>query len=211
MDKPSEKHNKRYSWETYQQLEESSQLRYEYHDGRIVAMAGANNAHNEIIGNCYVQLKSATGRKGCKTFMMEVRLFRHNRKEYFYPDVMASCQSFDLHNKNGVRNPVLVIEVLSKGTREYDRGFKLREYLKLPSLQHYLMVEQTHCEVQHYRRRADNSWEVLFYEDIHQHIDLPELELQLVLSDIYEGITFEPEPDMLEEPMPIYELIANLP
>ena len=210
MEKKSQPEKKIYSWETYQELEKSGDIRYEYHDGQIVAMAGASNPHNEIVLNCYTQFRPATKKRGCKTFAMEVKLFRHLSEQYFYPDVMATCQSFDLQSKDGIRSPFLLIEVLSKSTQEADRGLKLREYFKLPSLQHYLLIEQSSCYIQHYRRRADQSWEILLYEELIQSIDIPELDLQLTLAEIYEGIEFGPEPDMVSGPIPIYEIIEHL-
>ena len=210
MEKKSQPEEKHYSWETYQELEKSSDIRYEYHDGSIVNMAGASNPHNEIAGSCYAHLRFAAKKKGCKAFAMEVKLFRHRSEQYLYPDVMATCQSFDLKSKDGIRSPFLIIEVLSKSTQAADRGFKLREYFKLPSLQHYILIEQSICDIQHYRRRADQSWEVLLYEELKQSIAIPELDLQLSLADIYDGIEFGPEPDIVGEDMPIYEIIERM-
>lgn len=193
-----------YTWEEYLKIEEESSLRYEYHDGQIVAMAGADNAHNEIAGNCYMKLRTVTKKRTCKTFALEVKLYRHNSKEYFYPDGIVTCQSFDLQAKNGVRSPLLVIEVLSKSTRKADFGLKMREYLKIPSLQHYLLIEQDCCWVQHYRRLENQSWDVLFYDELEQKVDIPELDYQLALEDIYEGIALGPNPTVLYEANPEY-------
>lgn len=194
-----------HTWEAYLELEAASDLRHEYHDGPIVSMAGATNRHNEIAGSCYTRLRSAALKNGCKAYAMEVRLFRYQSKKYLYPDGMLTCQPLDLQSKNGVRNPLVLIEVLSDSSRETDRSFKLREYLRLPSLRHYLLIEQKHCEVQHFRRREDESWEVLFYEEMSQQIDLPELDLRITLADLYEGVEFGPEPDVLEEEAAAYE------
>ena len=194
-----------HTWEAYLELEAASDLRHEYHDGPIVSMAGATNRHNEIATNCNYLLKPIARKNGCKAYAMEVRLFRYQSKKYLYPDGMLTCQPLDLQSKNGVRNPLVLIEVLSDSSRETDRSFKLREYLRLPSLRHYLLIEQKHCEVQHFRRREDESWEVLFYEEMSQQIDLPELDLRITLADLYEGVEFGPEPDVLEEEAAAYE------
>jgi Uma2 family endonuclease len=113
---------------------------------------------------------------------------------------MVTCHPLDLQSANGVRSPLLIIEVLSNSTREADRSFKLREYLKLPTLRHYLLVEQQHGEVQHFRRQAEGlPWEVCFYEYLTDVIPIPELDLQLPLTDVYEGITFGPELTQAQE------------
>ena len=200
-----------HTWESYLEVEAAADLRYEYHDGTIVSMAGATNRHNEIATNCTYLLKPIARKKGCKAYAMEVRLFRYQSKRYLYPDGMLTCQPLDLQSKNGVRNPLVLIEVLSDSSRESDRSFKLREYLKLPSLRHYLIIEQKHCEVQHFRRREDESWEFLFYEEMDQQIDLSELDLRIPLTALYEGVEFGPEPDLLEEEAAVYESDGSLP
>lgn len=202
----SDPENEALSWEHYLRLEAESELRFEYHDGQIVAMAGASNRHNEIAGNCYVHLKSAARTKGCKGYAMEVKLFRYQSKKYFYPDGIITCNPLDLQSHNGIKSPLVLVEVLSNSTRAADRGIKLREYLKLPNLQHYLIIEQTHCEVQHYRRREDQSWEVLFYESLEEEIPLSQLDLTLSLADLYLGVEFGPEIEYVEEEeSPAYE------
>lgn len=189
-----------YTWESYLELESRADTRYEYHDGAIVNMAGASNRHNEIGGTCYAHIRQAARKNGCKAFAMEVKLFRYQSQRYLYPDVMLTCNPLDLQTASGVRNPLLIIEVLSNSTREADRSFKLREYLKLPSLRHYLLIEQQHCEVQHFRRREGSApWEVYFYEEMTDQVDIPELELTLTLASLYEGIQFGPEVDQVQE------------
>lgn len=189
-----------FTWESYLELESQADTRYEYHDGTIVNMAGASNRHNKICGNCYVQVRQAVRSSSCETFAMEVKLFRYQSPRYLYPDVMLTCNPLDLQTANGVRSPLLIIEVLSNSTREADRSFKLREYLKLPSLRHYLLIEQQHGEVQHFRRREDSMpWEVYFYEEMTDQVSIPELAFTLSLASLYEGIHFGPEVDQVQE------------
>lgn len=194
-----------YAWDAYLKLEKESDTRHEYHDGSIVAMAGASNRHNEIATNFSFILKSATRKNGCKSYAMEVKLFRYQSPKYLYPDGMLTCQPLDLQTKNGVRSPLLVMEVLSDSSRTADRAFKLREYLKIPSLQHYVIIEQEYCEVQHFRRTEGEQWEILFYDELTQHLEIPELSMKLSLADLYEGIEFGPEIDLLQEESAEYE------
>ncbi|MEZ4776281.1 MAG: Uma2 family endonuclease [Bacteroidia bacterium] len=190
-----------YSWETYIQLEQESELRYEYYDGEIVCLAGASNRHSDLCTNLTLQIAPSARKKGCKARFQETKVFRPDGKKYFYPDGVVTCQPLDLQAQNGVRNPVIVIEVLSDSTVARDLGIKLREYLNLTSLRHYLIVEQTECAIHHYRRLSEGNWEVVFYENMDQYIDLPELETRIAVSAIYEGITFDPEISMTEEEM----------
>lgn len=194
-----------YTWEEYLQLDEESLLMCEFFDGEIFEKGHETNRHNEIIGNSLLRLRSVVRKNGGKFFSIEVKLFRYQSEKYLYPDAMATCNPLDLQAHNGIRSPFIIFEVLSKSTRNKDRGFKLREYTKLPSLQHYLLIEQTHCEVQHFRRREDQTWEMLFYEEMDQKIPIPELDLTLVVSEFYEGVEFGPEVDRVEEEEGEYE------
>ncbi|MDX2247304.1 MAG: Uma2 family endonuclease [Bacteroidia bacterium] len=198
-----------YSWESYLQLEQESKLRYEYYDGEIVCLAGASNRHNDICTNLTLQLAPPAHRKGCKARFLEVKVFRPDGKKYFYPDGVVTCQPLDLQTQNGVRNPAIVIEVLSDSTRARDLGIKLRQYLRLATVRHYLIVEQTECAIYHYRRQPEGGWEVVFYENMDQTISLPELDAEIAVSAIYEGISFAPPISMTEEEMGEYE-VENL-
>lgn len=69
-------------------------------------------------------------------------------RHYAYPDVMVSCDADDQQAKRSFHAPVLLIEVLSPSTAEYDRGHKFNHCRHLPSLQHYLLVSHTSWLVQ---------------------------------------------------------------
>ncbi len=129
-----------YSWEEYLQFERDTEDRYEYHDGNIVAMAGASNRHNKIVTNLILGIKPRIAGKGCDLFSETVKLFRHRSDRYLYPDLMVTCAPLDQQTKNGVRSPQMVVEVLSPHSAYGDQTFKLREYFRLPSLRHYLIV-----------------------------------------------------------------------
>lgn len=188
-----------YSWEEYLALEAQSEERYEYHDGEIVAMSGATNRHNKISGRIYTKLLVAADQKSCDAFVETTKLFRHRSERYLYPDAMVTCAPLDLQSKNGVRSPWLVVEVISESSSHRDHGFKLRQYLKLPSLQHYLIVSQEMCLIQHFRRRMAEGWDFLFYDEFEQQIELPELALKLPVAEIYQGIEFGAEVSEAEE------------
>lgn len=200
----------RHTWEDYLQLEAESELRYEFYNGQIFCLAGAKTPHNEVAGNCYERLKRAAKEQGCKAFLLEVKTFHRDGKRYFYPDGVVTCNPLDLQSKDGVRNPLIVVEVMSDGTRHRDQGIKLKEYLKLDSLRHYLLVEQEYCLIQHYFRQADGGWGFRNYDEFEQEIELPELELTLRVADVYEDIELgEPPSDAVEEPFGTYEAAVS--
>lgn len=80
------------------------------------------------------------------------------------------------------------------------------QYLRLATVRHYLIVEQTECAIYHYRRQPEGGWEVVFYENMDQTISLPELDAEIAVSAIYEGISFDPPISITEEEMGEYEV-----
>lgn len=188
-----------YSWTEYLALEAQGTERYEYHDGAVVAMSGGTNRHNKLAGRAYARLLAAADRHGCDAYIEGIKLFRPKSDRYLYPDVMVTCAPLDLQTKSGVRSPLLVIEVLSQGTAHRDFGFKMKEYLRLPTLQHYLILSQEMCLVHHYQRRQGASWNFLLYSDPEETILVPELEASLRLGELYRGIELGPETNTAEE------------
>jgi len=151
------------------------------------------------VTNLVLAIKPHAQKSSCKFFTENVKLFRYRSEKYLYPDGMYTCHPLDLQTKNGVRNPLLIVEVLSESNTNRQLDFKLREYAKLPSLQHYLLVQQAECLVTHYRRNAQGIFEVYFYDELAQVISLPEIELDLPLATLYAGIEFGPEVSEAEE------------
>jgi Uma2 family endonuclease len=80
--------------------------------------------------------------KGCRVFSESVKLEAQKNVYYPYPDLILTCHPEDLKEHYLVKNPSLLVEVLSKTTADYDRTFKWQRYRKIPSLQHYLLVSQ---------------------------------------------------------------------
>jgi Uma2 family endonuclease len=193
-----------YTWEQYLALEAQSEERYEYHNGRIVAMSGASNRHNQIAGRAFAALLPVADAKGCKVFYEGIKLFLHQSKQYYYPDLMLTCHPLDLQTRSGVRNPLLVMEVLSQN-QPFDLTSKLAAYSQMPSLRHCLMVQQTEFLVLHYHRSSsDELFRFTFYSRLDQEIHLPELSMQMPLSQLYHDIITGPEISIAEEEAALY-------
>lgn len=197
--------NHQYTWEEYQELEANSEERFEYHDGIIVAMAGGTNRHNEIVSNLVVSLKPRAKKSGCNYFSESIKLFRSNSDKYLYPDGMLTCNPLDKQTKNGVRSPLLVVEVVSKSSAQYDNGFKLKEYLQISTIQHYWIIQQDECFVLHFQRTDQDQWSVRICDQMDESISLPELNTSILLLDIYQGIEFGPEITYAEEQASRYQ------
>jgi Uma2 family endonuclease len=133
----------------------STDIKYEYVDGHMYAMAGGTVEHAEIAMNLIACLRAYLEKGPCHTFSSDVRV-QVAEKKYFYPDVTVSCNPED--SQRGVdiiRSPRLVVEVLSPSTEFRDRREKFRFYRACPSIQEYVLISSEHQEVEIYNRQGD--------------------------------------------------------
>ena len=161
-----------------------SEVNHEYVDGQAYAMAGGSVNHNLIGGNIYRLLGNHLLNQSCKPFMADM-LLKTTQTCFRYPDVAVFCDDF-AGDENYLDNPVLLVEVLSRSTRQNDKGSKLTEYLALPSLQEYMLVEQDFVEIQLLRRR--NNWRLESYY-LGQTVLLDSVGAELAVEDIYHKVS----------------------
>jgi len=191
----AEKIQKNYiSVEEYFEMEKHSEIRHEYYDGEVFAMAGTSINHNRIVQNLSGVLRPIFRPRGYEVLLESVKLEAIKHFYYPYPDLMLTCDADDLDAEYIIKKPTLIIEVLSKSSVLNDRVAKLRRYKNIPSLQYYLIVSQYEFLVELYSRVDDaTSWLYDVYEDKTDTINFPKLDLNLSLSDIYEGIKMREE------------------
>ena len=177
----------------YLRLERETDTRYEYHAGRLVAMAGGTLEHGLISGNIFAELKSGirAGGLDCTAINGEVKLYIAPLNKFVYPDAMVICGSIQQPEEasNAVANPALVVEVLSQSTAHYDRGDKFYFYRQLPSLQEYILIDQYQAAVDVYARAGD-LWKINRYSGLQGDVPLSTLGIKLKMEQIYEGISF---------------------
>ena len=146
------------SLEQYLELEEKSDVRHEFVDGQMFAMAGASINHNLISGNIYALARAAGRALGCIAFMADVKVITPNGISY-YPDVFSSCD--DTQSKYVKNNPCFIVEVFSPSTKLTDRREKLQAYQTIETLQGYLMVDHEEKIVEYLERTVD-GWKLLW-------------------------------------------------
>lgn len=179
-----------YPLEQYWEMNEAAESRYEYHKGEIWSMAGKSLRHNRIISNLNFTLRNELKKKGsdCEVFTENVLLEVNPNTTYYYPDVMLICDEKDKQEKTTVKNPVLVVEVLSDSSFFMDLSIKLEHYLAMPSLKYYLVIDQSACRVRCFERVGEN-WVVTIFSNLTQCISLSQLNyLLLNVTEIYENI-----------------------
>lgn len=179
-----------YTPEEYLKMEGRSEIRHEFVNGEILNMAGATTQHNEIVGNIYMAIRQRTANKPCHSFQTDVRVQIKKANAYTYPDVMIVCGKveYEAARQDVITNPIVIFEVLSDSTREYDHTRKFQMYRKLPSLQEYVMVEQNQVSVECFRRIESGLWVFEGYESLKDTLRVKAIEIGIPLATIYENV-----------------------
>ncbi|MES2703557.1 MAG: Uma2 family endonuclease [Bacteroidota bacterium] len=182
----------KYSIEEYLAMEESATEKHEYYQGEIFAMAGAKLPHTRICGNIYFQLRQRLAGKPCEPHNSDLRVHIPTNTLFTYPDVSVTCgEPKTLNNDNwNLLNPVVIFEVLSRSTRNYDRGEKFTLYRSIPFLQEYILVDSESMSVDHHYINPKGNWAINEYRHAKDSFDVASLGITLTVADLYENVTF---------------------
>jgi Uma2 family endonuclease len=144
----------------YLAWERGQSIKHEFFDGEVFPMAGGSPRHNALCLRVGIALNGALLGRGCIEFSSDQRIGSDGGTRYVYPDVSVVCGAVQLQNGTSdvVANPTIIVEVLSQGTEQYDRGLKWVSYQQLPSLTDYVLVSQAEVRIEHYRRDAGGRW-----------------------------------------------------
>ncbi len=166
-----------------------SEYRYELIDGFVYDMTGSTPEHSAIIENIVSLFREQLGRSGpCRTHRDQYVVIPG--KPPVVPDVVLTCDQGDWDKDKRlrpfmIRSPLIVVEVLSPSTERYNRTEKFARYMHCTTLEVYMLVNQNEQHVEVYRR--SNSWMQERFS-VGQTIELDQLDLELPLESIYEGV-----------------------
>ena len=174
----------------YLERERNAEFKSEYDDGVILAMAGSSPEHAAITFNFGAELQPHLRRAGCRGFSPDLRVRVEAGNRYYYPDLTVVCgePEFDeaVTGMQSLRNPTLILEVLSPSTERQDRGRKWLAYQGLASLSTYVLAHQDRPCVEVYSRNPDTQvWEYRKVEGLEAALELPAFACNLALAQIY--------------------------
>jgi Uma2 family endonuclease len=168
--------------------------KYELFNQTLLFMAGASEAHNDIAGNISAIFKQYIWQNELQShvFQSDMKVVSFlDYKDYFYPDVVfiKGKTIYDDYRKDVLINPTVIFEVLSDGTKDFDRTDKFESYKKINSLQEYVLVSQYERKIEHFYKNLEGDW------DNKKTIKTGELTLvsipfSLLLKQIYHGMSF---------------------
>lgn len=171
--------NSKISEEEYLQGELVAEFKHEFIDGEVFAMAGANESHNLLSLNMASELRNQLKGTPCRTFISDMKVKVAN--DFFYPDVMVVCQQ-DNEFEYYKQSPVIIVEVLSPSTRKFDKTSKRLKYQNIPSLEEYVLIDQTIAEIEVFRKKE--HWQSFYYY-LGDEITFESLGVTVLVEDIY--------------------------
>lgn len=181
-----------YTPEEYLELEEKADFKNEYRNGEIIPITGGTTNHNRLAGNFYICLNLALNDLEYEVYIGDVKLWIPRYREFTYPDVMVIEGEPVYYGTNTtiVTNPILIAEVLSKSTKDYDRGDKFLYYRSIPEFKEYILIDQTQYYVMQYVKKAKNQWILTEHETEDALLNLSSINVKLSLQQLYKKINF---------------------
>lgn len=194
--------SRRITVEEYFAILEASPTKLDLIDGRIVdpwameegspeAMAGGRIRHSLIASNMLRALGPTADARGCVVLTSDTQVQVDEAGDYCYPDLTIACGNLD-DEAVMLDDPAVVVEVLSPSTRGHDKGPKFDQYLRLPSIEEIVFVDQERPRIERYRRH-EAVWVYEAVEGMDAQISI--LGEPLRLADVYRRVRFSPPPD----------------
>jgi len=187
------------SEEEYLKSELTSEVRHEYIDGYVYAMAGASINHNRISRNISNLLENDFIKKDspCESFLSDMKAKESEETtKYFYPDVLVTCDPDDNESEYYVNTSIIIVEVLSESTRKYDLTAKKLYYFNIPTLQEYVVIEQDLCQIIVFRK--SNHWEATYYF-LGDDISFESIDVTISVENIYRRVDNKEMVDFLKD------------
>jgi len=182
-----------YTPEEYLTLEEKATEKHEYRDGEIALMPGGTTNHNQIAGNFYKQFPLKIQNQDYYVYINDVRLWIAQYRIFTYPDVMVikGKPMYEGKGTSNVTNPLIIVEVLSQSTRDYDRTDKFQYYRSIPEFREYILIDQYRFYVSQYFKQEDGKWIFNDYQGEESVLKLACDEFEISFQDLYERVDFE--------------------
>jgi Uma2 family endonuclease len=181
------------SQEDYLAMERASETKHEYYKGEVFAMSGASWEHNVIAKNINTLVLPFLKGKPCDMFGSDLRIHIPENTLYTYPDFSIICGKPDTtdEEKDSIVKPSAIIEILSKSTKDYDRGSKFMLYRSIKTLKEYITIDSLSISVEIYTRQENNTWLLSEFKQLSESFVISTIGLTLLLKDVYEDVSIE--------------------
>ncbi|MEN9610865.1 MAG: hypothetical protein RLZZ628_1679 [Bacteroidota bacterium] len=184
-----------YSLEEFLQREERGDTLNEYFNGIITKLPMAKGDHNQIIMNMGTVLNNMFDKQGKNYYVRggQQLVYLPKLNVSLYPDVLVVAETPQYFDTNEVllTNPLIIIEVLSRGTSKYDRGDKFTKYKTLDSIQEYVLIDPKRCFIETWFREGSRLWGDAEFEQMDGQLILRSVDCALDMKAIYKNVNFK--------------------
>lgn len=181
--------------EEYLDIERTALEKHEYFNGKVLSIKNAFTIkHHEIFSNTLCEIGQKLKGTDFEIFGSNFRLYVRKIEFYAYADmtiVSGKVLVKDDGESDNLLNPSVIIELVSKTTRNYDMGEKFTLYRNIDTLKEYILIDTEKVYVQIHVRNADNSWQLTDYKSIDNSFTIDTVQISLSLKDVYADVSFE--------------------
>jgi Uma2 family endonuclease len=179
----------RYTYADYVALELESSTKHEFLDGEIYAMAGGTEDHSALSAQVLRVLGNAIGDRPCRTHTSDLRLYVEAAGLATFPDGSVICGGVQQHEPSPratALNPMVILEVTSDSSEDYDTGDKLLYYRTIPSLRNYIIASHRERRITVHSRSETGEWTARVAIS-GGRVSVESLQAELIVDEIYRG------------------------
>lgn len=178
---------KRITSEEYFRMEESADFKSEYYQGEIFAMTGASFNHNVIAMNVASRLHESFYDSNCFVLAGDMRIQADKSRHYTYPDLSVVCGDIEFVDgrDDTIANPIVIFEILSDFTKDYDRGSKFTAYRNIHSLKDYILINQYAYHIEYFFKNEAGRWSLDDFKRLDDTFRINSIDIELPLNTIY--------------------------
>ena len=178
----------RLSEEDYLALDRAAEYKSEFVEGEMYAMSGGSYRHSDLAGAINAEFRLKLKGRKCRIFNSDVRVRSAKGSSYFYPDLSIVCGEVQSYQDASdiLTNPIVIVEVLSPSTSDYDHGRKFAHYKEIPTLWDYLLVHTDDILIEQFTRQPNGNWLLSEHRGMDGGLDISSVDCHLTLRSIYE-------------------------
>lgn len=187
----AEKTASRMTAAAYAIWEREQSERHEFYEGEFFLRVGGTRQHSLIGTNVACEIGNMLKGRDCQAHGSDMRVHVVATGYQAYPDVSVVCPPIEGDSEEVISNPVLLVEVLSPSTADFDRGGKFGHYRQIPSLREYIVFWQDEARVEQHTRTPEGLWLLREVVGIEQTLHLASIGQPLALRDAYDKVKFK--------------------
>lgn len=182
--------------EYFELLSQPDSLKLCFLDGVIVSpegMSGGGYEHASVISNTSFAIGKAIGTRACRWFDASLMIRAEAARTNLFPDISITCENPDIGEFRGnafLKNPQVIIEVLSPTTEANDRGKKFAIYQTIESLKNYVLISSERRRVEVFSRVSD-GWHLTIYTESADQVEISALGISLSMDEIFRHLDIE--------------------